>query len=708
MHRMKPNSPFSLTRHRLLIAGALALVGSSGLLLAIITPSLWRGLPSLDANIAVALGLGCVFIGGLIVLVILRKPLAKLATTLDQLDASQLALEPTPLAHKELFNLTASIERLREKLAETTNTKYYLDVVLNSMNDAVLVTDESGRITRVNDATASLFGFSSAELVDRDIGSLIAPDERRKFVLDRAVTEIREFMIRSKSGENVPVSISGAKITDPRQNSLFEKNQSQGSPERIQGCVFVAHNVSDRVKAERRILYLATYDTLTKIPNRLQFQHLLQQSIARANRSGTALAIFYLDLDKFKDINDNFGHAAGDRTLEILSERLGRIVPKSAVIGRLAGDEFAVLIEHLPRDFDQGPALEVIAKQLIDDVGRAFHLDDSEIYLTVSIGIAICPDDANNTIDLIRNADAAMYHAKQSGGGTFSFYSSKMGVHAVEQLTLKAKLRRAIERDEFVINYQPKIDLKTGHIAGAEALLRWRLPGHGDIAPMAFIPLAEQSGLILPIGEWVLRRVCADYSKWQQVISNPGRISINLSLRQLHQVNFIKRFVDIFSEYDVPPEALELEITETTLMSNAPQAVEILEQIRNIGVTLSIDDFGTGYSSLSILQQLPIQTLKIDQSFVRNAMDSNKHATLIKTIIEMGHSLTLSVVAEGVETAAQHEFLHQHACDYAQGRLYSAPVSADAMLELLKVQQVGGRLLADRTTVQLNDQAQGT
>jgi diguanylate cyclase (GGDEF)-like protein/PAS domain S-box-containing protein len=689
---MKRNGSFWLRKLKLLAVGALGLLVGCGLLFALVLPLIWRTLPSALAVLVATAALGGLLIGT--VMTMLRRPLGKLAATLDQLDANPPAPEPPLNAQRELFDLTAAIDRLRERLRETSRTKRYLDVVLNSMNDAVLVTDEMGRITKVNDATVELFGFSHGEIIARDIGSLIAPDERRKFVLDRAVTETREFMIRAKNGANIPVSISGARITDPPQTSLFDDNQSSDVQEHIQGCVFVAHNLSERVKAERRILYLATYDTLTKIPNRLQFQHLLQQAIARSARNGTALALFYLDLDKFKEVNDTFGHSSGDRALEILSERLGRIVPKSAVIGRLAGDEFTVLVENLPRDTDQIPALEGIARQLINDVGRPFHLDGNEVYISVSIGIAICPDHADNTIDLIRDADTAMYHAKQAGGGTFSLYAPTMSVRAVEQLTLKAKLRRALERDEFMIHYQPKIDLATGRIAGAEALLRWRLPGHGDIAPSAFIPLAESTGLILPIGEWVLRRVCADYQKWQRVINDPGRISINLSLKQLHQASFISEFSAVFTEHGVAPDCLELEITETTLMSNAPRAIEILQQLRAIGIGLSIDDFGTGYSSLSLLQQLPVETLKIDQSFVRNAVTSNNESTLIRTIIEMGHNLKMNVVAEGVETTEQFEFLRRNRCDFAQGRLFSPPVNADSMLEMLQRQQNTGSLLA--------------
>ena len=329
--------------------------------------------------------------------------------------------------------------------------------------------------------------------------------------------EARETVLRTASGQTIPVSMAGSPITTE-------------DPE-FQGNIYVARNITERKRAERRIRYLARYDTLTKMPNRMQFQHLLQQSIARARKAGRSLALLYLDLDRFKEVNDTFGHAAGDRTLEILSERLTRNLSKDTVIGRLAGDEFAMFIDDLPAEVDNRSGIGALARTLLDEISRAFYVNQQEVYLTASIGIAICPYDAENVIDLIRNADAAMYHSKQNGGNSFAFYLPEMNAAAVERLMLKAKLRRALERDELVILYQPKVDLRDGRVVGAEALLRWRLPGHGDISPSHFIPLAEETSLIMDIGEWVMDRVCSDYRQWQKSIAQPGRIAINLSLR---------------------------------------------------------------------------------------------------------------------------------------------------------------------------------
>jgi diguanylate cyclase (GGDEF)-like protein len=394
-------------------------------------------------------------------------------------------------------------------------------------------------------------------------------------------------------------------------------------------------------------------------------------------------------LDRFKEVNDTFGHAAGDRTLEILSERLTRNLSKDTVIGRLAGDEFAMFIDDLPMDVDNRASIGALARTLLDEISRTFYVNQQEVYLTASVGVAICPYDAENVIDLIRNADAAMYHSKQNGGNSSAFYVPEMNAAAVERLMLKSKLRRALERDELVILYQSKVDLRSGRVVGAEALLRWRLPGHGDISPSHFIPLAEETSLILDIGEWVLNRVCSDYREWQKSVPEPGRIAINLSLRQLKQASFIARCRSVFRKHEVSPTCFELEVTETTLMTDPKRTIGLLNELYAMGLNLAIDDFGTGYSSLSALQQFPIGTLKIDQSFVRDVAVDSDDAAIVRTIIDMGKSLDLEVIAEGVEACEQLEFLRKHGCYYAQGRLFGDAMEASKMLAILSAQTVG-------------------
>jgi len=304
--------------------------------------------------------------------------------------------------------------------------------------------------------------------------------------------------------------------------------------------------------------------------------------------------------------------------------------------------------------------------------------------------VAFCPRDAENVIDLIRNADAAMYHSKQNGGNTFALYSQEMNAAAVERLMLKSKLRRAVERDEFVVHYQPKVDLKDGRVIGAEALLRWRLPGHGDIPPSQFIPLAEENNLIDVIGEWVLERVCIDLNMLKRAGGNPGRIALNLSLKQLRQASFILKCRSVFERHNVPVQSLELEITETTLMADPHRTVQMLRQLAAMGLHLSIDDFGTGYSSLSALQQFPICTLKIDRSFVSDVSVDPADATLVCTIIDMGHGLGMEVVAEGIETTAQMAFLRANRCNHGQGRLFGDPVGIETLRDQLQQQQHSG------------------
>ena len=482
-------------------------------------------------------------------------------------------------------------------------------------------------------------------------------------------------MVSTARGQTIPVSVSASQVSsdDPR----------------FSGWIYVLRDITERKRAERRIRYLARFDALTKMPNRMQFQHLLHQAITRALRQGRTLALLYLDVDNFKEINDTFGHDAGDRVLETLSERLNRVLPGESVVGRLAGDEFAVFAETSGDERERHEQAASLARLLLAEIARPQHVADHEVEITTSIGIAECPASGDNVIDLIRNADAAMYHAKRAGRNCQVFYSPEMNAAAVERLLLKGKLRRALAREEFVLRYQPKVELATGQVVGAEALLRWRLPGHGEIAPAQFIPLAEESRLILDIGAWVLNQVCIDYASWRHRVADPGIVAINLSLKELSQASFIPRCRSVFERHGVEPSRVELEITETTLMMDAERTLPLLDELRAMGVHLAIDDFGTGYSSLSALQQFPIGTLKIDQSFVRNAATDPDDATIVRTIIEMGRSLRLQVLAEGIETEEQRAFLRASGCEFGQGRLFGEPMAADDFLETMLRQATG-------------------
>lgn len=601
-----------------------------------------------------------IFVGALLVLTTLISALRHV-TAVERRMGILAAATTDPRTNRSL-PLDASFRAITARLDAATRSGRHLESVLNGMADAVFVVALNGLIRQSNAAATRLLGWDSAQLSGRPLASLICVEQRSDFDLGRAAAESHDYIIETASGAVLPVSITGSQVADSSD------------------LIFVFHDITDRRRAERRINYLAKHDSLTRVPNRMQFQHLLQHAIARAQREHRSIALLYMDVDRFKEVNDTFGHGAGDRALEILSERLSGKLPDTAVLGRLAGDEFAVFIPMV--DPHDRSALSAFARDLQYDISRVFYLNETEIYLTISIGIALSEPPADNTIDLIRCADVAMYHAKQSGGGTYAFYDPQMSAAAVERLVLKSKLRRSLELDELVTLYQPLVDLESGRVIGAEALLRWRLPGHGDVPPSEFIPLAEQSTLIDAIGEWVFRRVCTDFIAWQTAGAPPHRVSINLSLRQFGRVGTVERIAALLRKHDVSPSVIELEITESTLMEHE-RSGPILEALAALGFRIAIDDFGTGYSSLASLRQMPVQTIKIDQSFVRALTERKEDTTLVRTIIEMGRNLGLEVVAEGIETHEQRRLLVLQGCHLGQGRLFGEPMTAEALSTLL-------------------------
>ncbi|NNL62639.1 MAG: EAL domain-containing protein [Woeseiaceae bacterium] len=584
--------------------------------------------------------------------------------------------EPLPVKHDdELGALARVFNDMRDKLRVTTHSRDYVDSILSGMNEAIIVTSDDGHVERINAATTHLLGYDEQELKGMSIDCLVNASQTRS-IADHPPSGLpTEAMFETKYGESIPVSYTC---------SIVESDHS-GRSNRI----YAAQNITERRRAEKRIRYLARIDPLTRIPNRMQFQHLLQRAIARARRAGKPLALFYVDIDHFKEINDTFGHLAGDATLETVAERLTAALPEDSVIGRLAGDEFAVIVDGLGPDEDGQKGTRELAHGIIERLADPFFVQGHEVFMTASMGIAYYPKDAPNVIDLIRNADAALYSSKKAGGNMFTFYAPSMNEASVERLMTKSKLKRAFERDELLVHYQPKYNLETGNVDGAEALVRWELPERGLILPSDFIPIAEETSLIIEIGEWVLDKVCEDFRLWQHSVGSPGRVSVNLSLKQLRQANFIKRIGSILRGHEVSPTSLELEITETTLMENPERTISLLDQLYGLGLHLAIDDFGTGYSSLSALQQFPISTLKIDRSFVRDVVTNADDATIVDTIIQMGHNLHMDVVAEGVENEAQLAALQKMGCTYAQGLLFGDPMSGDNYLELLLAQAEG-------------------
>ena len=576
--------------------------------------------------------------------------------------------ENDPELKDDLTRLTTSLQNIGSRLQNPTVSTEQLDRVLNTLNDAIILTDNEGIIAHINEPAAQMLGRDPLQVLGNPILDYITEPKRKSFQL---TDEHRayESSILTSEGSSTPISYSCSRIN--------------GEGFAVKGYIIAARNISERKITERRVRYLAKIDALTKIPNRMQFQHLLQRMLARAQKENYQIAFLYLDIDHFKDINDIYGHAAGDTCLESLANRLSRVLPDNATSGRLAGDEFAIAIEWTGPADALNAYLQSFSKHLLTDLCRLLIVQGNEIHMNLSVGIAVFPQNADNVIDLIRNADAALYHAKRSNESKFEFFDAQMNAAAVERLMLKSKLRRSYELDELLVHYQPKVDTKTGNIVGAEALVRWELSNRGMILPSEFIPLAEETNLIVPIGEWVLNQVCADLSDWQHRIVGAGKVSVNLSLKQLAQPNFTDRIQAILQRHNVSPEALELEITETVLMRDPTYTISILNQLRALGLTLSIDDFGTGYSSLSALQQFPIKTLKIDKSFIRDILVNKDGTTIVAAIIDLAHSMNMDVVAEGVESELQLSYLKVLNCDVVQGLLFGAPMAAKQYFDLL-------------------------
>jgi len=543
-----------------------------------------------------------------------------------------------------------------------------LDLVVHSLNEAIFFAAPDGAIQEANKAAGQLLGCEPETLVGVDINSLLTADDRRS-ASRQEDWRPQEAVVRHSDGALVSVSYTKSAVPDKAGNLLSH--------------IYAVQNIDERKQAEKRIRYLARVDALTKMANRMQFQHLLQQAIARAKRDDNYLAILYLDVDRFKDINDTFGHSAGDTSLEIFARRITDVLPDKSVPGRLAGDEFCVLLKTSSQMDTLVAKVNAIGKELLHSVGRPFEVQGEEIFMSTSIGSAIYPRDGENVVDLLRNADAALYQAKEAGGNCIEFFGPHVATAGEERLMLKSKLRRAFEREELRLDYQPKYRLSDGRIAGVEALIRWDLPERGIVLPSDFIPIAEESNLILQLGEWVLDRVCGDFREWQRVMPSPCRVSINLSLRQLQQQRFLDGFQKTFRRHSVSPTCFELEITETTLMQDVGRTIKILDALYGMGLHLAIDDFGTGYSSLSALQQFPISTLKIDRSFVRDIGIDKDNAAIVRTIIQMARSLKLDVVGEGVENQDQLDFLQTTGCDIVQGHLFGDPMPAADFCDLL-------------------------
>ncbi|HDH17207.1 MAG TPA: PAS domain S-box protein, partial [Gammaproteobacteria bacterium] len=563
------------------------------------------------------------------------------------------------------------------KAAEDLNSRFGR-ILDNSSNEIYVFDADTLYFTQVNRGACQNLGYSKQELkgltpVDlkpdytwEDFTELLQPlyrSEKKQIVL--------QTRHQRKDGTLYPIEVR------------LQLSQQESPP------VFVAfiQDISVRIKNEKQLQYLAHYDALTNLPNRVLFTDRLDQSLARARWHEYAVAVLFLDLDRFKIINDTLGHNVGDQALQALSERLNGCVHEGDTVARLGGDEFAIVLEDIASADDVAHT----ARKILDALSQPSRLDKYEFIITTSIGISLFPIDGENTQTLLKHADIAMYRAKDEGRNTYQFYSADMSAKAFERLNLETNLRHALEREEFVLYYQPQQNLADGSIFGVEALLRWQHPDLGLISPMEFIPLLEETGLIIPVGEWVLHTACLQARAWNDSGLEPLCMSVNLSGRQTNNSNFIATVEQALKDSKLDPVLLELEMTESILMHNMQTTINTLETISKMGVRFAIDDFGTGYSSLSYLKRFPIDTLKIDYSFIRDLTKDPEDATLVEAIIAMGRTLHLNVIAEGVETEQQVKFLRMHECDSIQGYLISKPLPAQELTALLHEKFATGR-----------------
>ena len=446
----------------------------------------------------------------------------------------------------------------------------------------------------------------------------------------------------------------------------------------LQATSNVLSTALQRVESEARLAYLAQFDPLTGLPNRALLADRFSQMIVQAKRRDSPLAVLFIDLDQFKDVNDTLGHAGGDGLLKQVGARLESAVRTADTVARISGDEFAIVLTDLVRPEDAA----LVAQKIIDDLGMPVDVDGREVFVTASVGIATYPADGIEAETLIGAADAAMYRAKQLGRNTYQFFTAEINQRSRARVQLGSELRRALEREEFALSYQPRYRLASRQPSGAEALLRWEHPERGMVPPHEFIPVLEETGLIVPVGEWAIRRACEDLKQWQSVASRIAPVSVNLSARQFRQPDLHERIKVLVCSSGVDPKLIEFEITESQLMQDPHHANQVMRALCDAGMSIAIDDFGTGYSSLAYLTRFPVSALKIDRSFVRNMSRDKNDATIVRTIIEMAHSLGFTVIAEGVETEEQATLLHLLRCEQAQGYLFGRPMPAHELIRL--------------------------
>ncbi|RNC73153.1 MAG: EAL domain-containing protein [Desulfuromonadales bacterium] len=623
------------------------------------------------ASFLVAIG------GGSVIAASISRPIASLHDGVVRVSEGLLDTKIKVAARNEIGTLADAFNRMTGELQSAKNeivtTSSYLDNIIRSMPDALLVISPEGTITCTNPALCAMLGYREDELTGLPFATVMDDRAQADKLMEEMVAWVqlpdREVLYRSKEGTSIPVVLSGGAMA--------------GAPGEIQGIVCIAHNITGRKRAEEEIRRLAYFDPLTGLPNRTLFQNRLDQTLAGVRRDGGESALLFLDLDRFKDVNDSLGHACGDLLLAAVADRLKEAVLPGDFLARLGGDEFVVILAP--------PCAERCAadrsRDLLELLVHPFEIDDKEIFISTSIGIALFPGDGTDAETLFKHADMALYAAKEGGRNSFGFFSDEMNQRASERRIMEDSLRRAIHNDELFVEYQPQIDMRNGRIFGVETLLRWNHPEEGPIPPARFIPVAEETGLIRRIGEWVLRSACLQCRQWQEAGLPPVQVAVNVSGHQFNQPGFIEMIDQVLEETGIDPTHLELELTESTLMEGERDTIMTLIDLKVRGLHLAIDDFGTGYSSLSYLKHFPIDRVKIDRSFVRDIVSDLDNRAIVEAIIAMAHTLGLRVLAEGVEREEELELLRERNCDEVQGFFFDRPMPARDVAERLAAQR---------------------
>src|SRR5450631_4215255 len=582
--------------------------------------------------------------------------------------------------HLDSYLLPKALRNMLERASNAEalfREKERAQVTLNSIGDAVVCTDVSGNVTFLNPIAKALAGWPANEAIGQpfaDVFRIIDVLDRRRAV------DLMGLVIETNKTLNLPegsVLIRRDGIESAIEDSTAPIHDRRG---RVSGGVMVFHDVTQARAMAQKMSHLAQYDYLTDLPNRLLLNDRLTQAISAAHRHQQHLAVLFVDVDRFKHVNDSLGHLIGDKLLLLIAHRLVANVRGSDTVSRQGGDEFVILLSSIAHAEDAA----LIANKILNSLGKLHRINEHDLQITVSVGIGIYPADGTDAETLVRNADIAMLNAKDNGRNNYQFFKPDMNEHALERQSLESGLRYALEQREFVLYYQPKMDLETQAITGAEALIRWRQPGRGIVLPEKFIPIAEQCGYIVPIGRWVLREACRQIQGWLDAGLAPMPVAINISAVELRSKNFVRGVGAVLEDTGLDPRYLEFELTETALMQDPKSTVAVLKSLQEIGVRLTLDDFGTGYSSLSYLKRFPIDALKIDKSFVRGLCINTGDANIVSAVINMGKSFRLRVIAEGVETRQQFLRLQAQQCAEGQGYYFQAPVAANEFGKLLK------------------------